>query len=113
MSSSGGGCGGDEEKPAAEAKAPASAAPAKPVPPYKITLQKLVRDVPHIDVEVDSKENLRGVFEEVANDWVEKCRPRVAVVPRRIQWGRGPFGLWEEGQLATRSAGRSAYGGGV
>ncbi|WP_437103845.1 hypothetical protein [Streptomyces sp. enrichment culture] len=75
------GCGGDEEKPAAEAKASASAAPAKakPVPPYKITLQKLVGGVPHIDVEVDSKENLRGVFEKVANDSKESGQHEIRI----------------------------------
>ncbi|MFI0827271.1 hypothetical protein ACH4Q7_22765 [Streptomyces roseolus] len=103
------GCGGNEKKPA-EAKVPTSTAPAEPVPPYKITLQKLVGGVPHIDVEVDSKENLRGVFEKVANDSKESGQHQiriacstggtkggngVAAMMNLLAWGTYTPNLWQ------------------
>ncbi|OKI58108.1 hypothetical protein AMK15_23990 [Streptomyces sp. MJM1172] len=68
---------GAEEKPA-KAKEPAAPA-AKPVPAYKITSQQLEGGLPHIDIEVSSMENLRGIFEKVANDSKESGQHTIRI----------------------------------
>ncbi|MFI8928249.1 hypothetical protein ACIG3E_11315 [Streptomyces sp. NPDC053474] len=75
-------CGGTDDKPKAEEKAKkpsASSTPSKSVPPYKITSQKLVSGVPHIDVEVKTTDNLRAVFEKVANGSKEAGQHQIRI----------------------------------